>query len=90
MHIDKGEQLKRFKQREKEEYKRWKITPDDWRNREKWNLYLDAADEMLKKTSTSWSPWTIVESNDKYYTRIKIMNTVIDRVENELRARGLQ
>jgi polyphosphate:AMP phosphotransferase len=90
MHIDKDEQLKRFKQRENIEYKRWKITPDDWRNREKWNLYLDAADEMLKKTSTSWAPWTIVESNDKYYSRIKIMKTVIDRIENELKGRGLQ
>ncbi|MBP1909884.1 polyphosphate:AMP phosphotransferase [Methanolobus bombayensis] len=90
LHIDKDEQLKRFKQREKTEHKQWKITPDDWRNREKWNLYLDAADEMLTKTSTSWAPWTIVESNDKYYSRIKIMNTVVDSIEKELRERGLQ
>ncbi|WMW25562.1 polyphosphate:AMP phosphotransferase [Methanolobus sediminis] len=90
MHIDKDEQLRRFKQRDSTEYKQWKITPDDWRNREKWNLYLDAADEMLKKTSTTWAPWTIVESNDKYYSRIKVMNTVIDRIENKLRERGLQ
>jgi polyphosphate kinase 2 (PPK2 family) len=90
MHIDKEEQLKRFKEREKVDYKQWKITPDDWRNREKWNLYLDAADEMLTKTSTSWAPWTIVESNDKYYSRIKIMKTVIDRAESELKRRGFQ
>jgi polyphosphate:AMP phosphotransferase len=90
MHMDKQEQLKRFKQRENTSYKQWKITPDDWRNREKWNLYLSAADEMLQKTSTSWAPWTIVESNDKYYARIKIFHTVIECIENELKQRGLQ
>ncbi|WP_292466858.1 polyphosphate:AMP phosphotransferase [Methanolobus sp.] len=89
-HIDKEEQLNRFKQRENTPYKKWKITSDDWRNREKWNLYLSAADEMLQKTSTSWAPWTIVESNDKYYARIKILHTVIDRVEEDLKQRGLQ
>ncbi|WP_342304446.1 polyphosphate:AMP phosphotransferase [Methanolobus sp. ZRKC5] len=89
-HIDKEEQLKRFKQRENTSHKQWKITPDDWRNREKWNLYRDAADEMLQKTSTSWAPWTIVESNDKYYSRIKIFHTVIDRIEEELKQRGIQ
>ncbi len=90
MHMDKQEQLKRFKQRENTSYKQWKITPDDWRNREKWNLYLSAADEMLQKTSTSWAPWTIVESNDKYYARIKIFHTVIERIEEELKQRGIQ
>ncbi|WP_094227025.1 polyphosphate:AMP phosphotransferase [Methanolobus psychrotolerans] len=90
MHLDKEEQLSRFKQRENTTHKQWKITPDDWRNREKWNLYLSAADEMLQKTSTSWAPWTIVESNDKYYARIKIFHTVIECIENELEQRGLQ
>ncbi|MEZ5335848.1 MAG: polyphosphate:AMP phosphotransferase [Methanolobus sp.] len=90
IHIDKGEQLKRFEARENTPHKQWKITPEDWRNREKWNLYLDAADEMLQKTSTSWAPWTIVESNDKYYSRIKIFHTVIDRIEEELKERGIQ
>ncbi|WP_319506959.1 polyphosphate:AMP phosphotransferase [uncultured Methanolobus sp.] len=90
MHMDKQEQLKRFKQRENTSYKQWKITPDDWRNRDKWDLYLSAADEMLQKTSTSWAPWTIVESNDKYYARIKIFHTVIELIENELEQRGLQ
>ncbi len=88
-HIDKEEQLKRFKKRENTPHKQWKITEEDWRNREKWNLYLDAADEMLKKTSTSWVPWTIVESNDKYYSRIKILQTITERIEKELSLRGL-
>lgn len=89
VHIDKEEQLQRFEAREKTPHKQWKITSEDWRNREKWDLYLDAADEMLQKTSTSWAPWTIVESNDKYYSRIKIFHTVIDRIENELKERGI-
>jgi polyphosphate:AMP phosphotransferase len=89
MHIGREEQFNRFKQRENTPHKQWKITPDDWRNREKWNLYLGAADEMLQKTSTSWAPWTIVESNDKYYARIKIFNTVIKCIEKELVERGV-
>ncbi|WP_340820735.1 polyphosphate:AMP phosphotransferase [Methanolobus sp. WCC4] len=89
-HIDKGEQLNRFKQRENTAHKQWKITPDDWRNREKWDLYLNAADEMLQKTSTTRAPWTIVEANDKYYARIKILETIIERIESELEQRGLQ
>lgn len=89
-HIDREEQLKRFKQREATPHKQWKITSDDWRNRDKWKLYLEAADEMLQKTSTSWAPWTIVEANDKYYARIRILKTVIERIEEELKERGLQ
>ncbi len=85
MHIDKEEQLRRFKQREKTPHKRWKITEDDWRNREKWGLYHSAADEMLQKTSTSWAPWNIVESNDKYYSRIKILQTINERIEKALK-----
>lgn len=85
MHIDKDEQLHRFRKREKTPHKKWKITEDDWNNRDKWNLYEDAANEMLQKTSTTYAPWTIVEGNDKKYARIKILRTVVETLEMELK-----
>lgn len=85
MQIDKDEQLKRFNERMENPEKQWKITDEDWRNREKWDLYESAVNEMLEKTSTAYAPWTIVESNDKLYARIKVMNTVIDRLEEVLK-----
>ena len=85
MQIDKDEQLKRFTERMENPEKQWKITDEDWRNRDKWDLYETAVNEMLEKTSTVYAPWTIVESNDKLYARIKVMNTVIDRLEEALK-----
>ncbi|WP_406661079.1 polyphosphate:AMP phosphotransferase [Methanolobus sp. ZRKC3] len=84
MHIDKHEQLERFKQRETIPYKKWKITPDDWKNREKWNLYEDAVEEMLQKNSTIYAPWTIIGSNNKYYSRIEVLQKVVETLEKEL------
>ena len=84
LQIDKETQLKRFQERENDQLKRWKITPDDWRNREKWDQYELAVEEMLMRTSTRKAPWTVVESNDKYYSRIKVLKTVIDAVEKRL------
>jgi AMP-polyphosphate phosphotransferase len=84
LHIDKDTQLKRFNERETDEQKQWKITPDDWRNREKWDQYELAVDEMLKRTSTKKAPWTVVESNDKYYSRMKVLKTVIEAAEKAL------
>ncbi|MDW7731609.1 MAG: polyphosphate:AMP phosphotransferase [Methanolobus sp.] len=84
MHIDRDEQLQRFKKREKTPHKKWKITDDDWNNRDKWDLYEDAANEMLRKTSTTYAPWTIVEGNDKKYARIKVLRTVVETLEKEL------
>lgn len=84
LHIDRDEQLKRFKKRQKVPYKRWKITEDDWRNREKWRAYAAAVDEMLLRTSTAYAPWTVVESNCKWYARIKVMDTVIEALERRL------
>ncbi len=84
LQIDKEEQLKRFKAREETPHKRWKITADDWRNREKWNQYENAVDEMLLRTSTTFAPWTIVESNCKRYARIKAIRTVIEQMEQRL------
>jgi AMP-polyphosphate phosphotransferase len=84
LQIDKETQLKRFQEREKDDHKRWKITPDDWRNREKWDQYELAVEEMLMRTSTVKAPWTVVESNDKNYSRIKVLKTVIDAAEARL------
>lgn len=82
--IDKDTQLERFKDRENTPEKRWKITDEDWRNREKWDMYEDAVNEMLQKTSTESAPWYILESNNKYYARIKALKTVIKRLEKAL------
>jgi len=82
--ISPDEQLRRFKEREKISFKRFKITDDDWRNREKWNEYEVAVCDMIDRTSTEIAPWTLVEANDKYYARIKIMKTLCDRVEKAL------
>lgn len=84
MQIGKGEQLKRFKERQNNPEKQWKITEEDWRNREKWDLYEEAVDEMLIRTSTTYAPWTIVEANSKYYARIKVLETVLKVLEERL------
>jgi len=86
LQIDEQEQMKRFKEREETAWKQWKITPDDWRNREKWCLYQPAVEEMLARTSTSYAPWTIVESNCKLYARIKALQTVIKNIEARLKS----
>ena len=79
--ISQEEQLKRFQQREATEFKRFKITEEDWRNRKKWDAYEIAADDMIERTSTSVAPWTLVEANDKYHARIKVMKTLCKRIE---------
>lgn len=84
IHISKDEQLRRFEERKKTPHKQWKITAEDWRNREKWTQTKEAVDEMLFRTSTTYAPWTIVESNCKYYARIKVLKTVIEAAEKVL------
>lgn len=86
IHIDKDEQLKRFYDRTNDPLKSWKITDEDWRNREKWDMYEAAVDEMIEKTSTKAAPWHIIEGNNKLYSRIKVMNTVIDALNDRLDA----
>lgn len=85
LHIDKDEQAKRFKERQDTPEKNWKITDEDWRNREKWELYEKAVDEMLVRTSTAYAPWIIVEGNDKLYARIKVLETVVEALEKRLK-----
>ncbi len=82
--IDKDTQLARFTERQNTPEKQWKITDEDWRNREKWDLYEEAIDEMLQKTNTTYAPWYVLESNDKKYARIKALKTVIKAMEKKL------
>lgn len=85
MHIDKDEQERRFKERQENPEKQWKITDEDWRNRSKWDEYEAAVDEMLIHTSTTYAPWVVVEANDKYYARIKVLETVVKALEERLK-----
>jgi polyphosphate:AMP phosphotransferase len=84
LQVSQAEQLKRFKEREKIEFKRFKITEEDWRNREKWDAYQQAICDMVDRTSTGTAPWTLVESNDKNYARVKVLRTLCERIEAEL------
>ncbi len=80
----KEEQLKRFQLREKTAFKRYKITDEDWRNRKKWDAYELAVCDMVDRTSTSIAPWTLVEANNKYHARIKVLKTLCEAVEEAL------
>ena len=84
LQIDKDEQERRFKARQENPEKQWKITEEDWRNREKWDQYEEAVSEMLIRTSTSYAPWIVVEGNCKYYARVKVLETVADAIERRL------
>lgn len=87
LHIDKDEQERRFKERQENPEKQWKITEEDWRNRAKWDEYEKAVDEMLVRTSTIYAPWVVIEGNNKYYARIKVLQTVVDAIEKRLSER---
>lgn len=82
--ITKAEQLRRFKERESTPYKQFKITPDDWRNRKKWDDYIVAASDMIDRTSTSIAPWTIIEANDKHLARVRTIETIKKRIQEAL------
>jgi polyphosphate:AMP phosphotransferase len=81
LQIDKEMQKSRFEARLANPERQWKITGEDWRNREKWDMYEQAVDEMFFRTSTVYAPWTIVEANSKNYARIKVLETIIDAIE---------
>ncbi len=87
LHISKDEQMKRFKEREDDPFKTWKIGPEDWRNREKWDDYVEAAEEMFAETSTPDSPWHIIAANNKHYARIETVRTVIKRLEEAVQVK---
>ena len=84
IHIDKDEQLRRFKSRQATPHKRWKITDEDWRNREKWDEYEAAVDDMVARTHTPAAPWTLVEGNDKRFARLKVIETLCQQLEQAL------
>jgi AMP-polyphosphate phosphotransferase len=85
LHVTPDEQLRRFKDRQRSSFKTWKLTDEDWRNRDKWNEYAAAVNEMVERTSTHFAPWTLVEANDKAFARIKVLDTVCDRLSKALR-----
>jgi len=82
--ISPEEQLQRFQDREVTPYKQYKITEEDWRNRAKWDFYEAAACDMIEKTSVAAAPWVLVEANNKEWARLKVMKTVVERLEEEL------
>jgi len=83
LHITKDEQLYRFKRRESDPYKHWKINEEDWRNREKWDEHNEAAEAMFQKTDTEWAPWSLIEANYKWFARVKAIKTVVERLSAE-------
>jgi len=85
LHITKAEQKARFKAREEIPHKKWKLTEEDWRNREKWDEYEVAVDEMLARTSTDEAPWVVLEAEDKRFARIKTLKTVCKALEQAIR-----
>jgi polyphosphate:AMP phosphotransferase len=84
LHIDPEEQLRRFREREGMPHKQWKMTEEDWRNREKIGQYREAVEEMLYRTSTPYAPWTIVESNCKRHARVKVLETVCKAIRKRI------
>jgi AMP-polyphosphate phosphotransferase len=84
LHINQDEQERRFKEREKISYKKYKITEEDYRNRKMWNMYETAVDDMVTRTSTEYAPWYLIEANDKRYARIKVLKTYCDALEKQL------
>ena len=84
IHITEDEQMRRFREREKSLYKQWKLTDEDWRNRGKWSEYERAVTEMVERTSTRLAPWTLVEGNNKYFARLKVLKTAIRSIKRAL------
>ena len=84
LHISPEEQLKRFNERAGTPHKLWKLTDEDWRNREQWGPYEQAVNDMLLKTSTPGAPWTVVAANDKYHARLTVLETVVNKLSEAL------
>jgi AMP-polyphosphate phosphotransferase len=83
--VTKEEQLRRFKEREETKFKQYKITPDDWRNRKKWDDYILAGSDMIDRTSTSFAPWHVIEANDKHLARVRVIEAITARMEAAFR-----
>ena len=85
LHISPDEQLRRFQEREETSYKQYKITAEDYRNREKWEAYEIAVNDMVERTSTEYAPWHLIEANDKYHARAKIVRTFCKALAKRLK-----
>jgi polyphosphate kinase 2 (PPK2 family) len=90
MHISPDEQLKRFKKRDGDPLKTWKLTDEDWRNRDKRDAYIEAVEDMLARTDQPNAPWELVEADSKRYARVKVVERVIDRIEEGMREWGME
>jgi polyphosphate kinase 2 (PPK2 family) len=90
LHIDKKEQKRRFKKLEKNPLKSWHVQPEDWEHHRRYKDYVVAIEEMLERTDTEWGPWTIVEATDRRWARVKIFETIIQRLEEALSERGFE
>jgi len=88
MHISKAEQKRRFEALEKDKLQKWRVTREDWGHHKKYDDYLLAIEEMLGRTETEWAPWVIIEATDRYWARMKILETVSQRMEEALLKRG--
>ena len=82
--ITKEEQLERFRDRQKSPFKSFKITPEDWRNRKQWDAYVQAANDLFARTSTSFCPWSVISANDKHYARIAVLQRLVLALEERL------
>jgi polyphosphate kinase 2 (PPK2 family) len=82
LHISKDEQLRRFKKRESDVYKRWKMNSEDWRNRRKWNQHITAFEDAYAKTHTSYAPWHLIEAEYKWFARIKALRIIVKHLES--------
>jgi polyphosphate kinase 2 (PPK2 family) len=89
LHLSDPEQLRRFKSRQTDPLRRWKLTDEDWRNRDKRDDYLAAIEEMLKRTSSPQAPWTLVEAENKRWARVKVIETVVDAMTAGLDRYGM-
>jgi len=90
LHLSDQEQLHRFERRQLNPLKQWKLTDEDWRNRDKRQVYEAAVEQMLDRTDTSYAPWLLVEADSKRWARVKVVESVIAAIEDGLRARGLE
>jgi AMP-polyphosphate phosphotransferase len=90
LHISADEQLRRFKRREKDPLKAWKLTDEDWRNRDRRSEYTEAVEDMLARTDQPSAPWHLVEADSKRYARVRVLDTVIERIEGGMRDWGME
>jgi AMP-polyphosphate phosphotransferase len=90
MHVSDDEQLRRFERRQRKPLKRWKLTDEDWRNREKRGAYEEAVEEMFERTDIPEAPWTVVPGDSKRFARVFVAETVVDEIERGMRSRDFE